>query len=167
MTFNRRHKAILFITLVVTGCALLLGVELREALGFMMLGAAFAWALGSDTASRAYTGLKRTPGTFYPWIRLPLAMALAGAIFGAILLYSQANPVLVVVFMCAAGVFLAPLTPFPTQRIWLRIPFILLALSAFVIAMWGMLSTDLVTSNKYAERYGQLTGNGLIAFIVA
>jgi len=167
MSLNRRHKAILFITLVVTGCALLLDVELRAAIGFMMLGGALAWAIGSDTASGMYSGLKGASGIFYSWIRQPLAMALAGAIFGAVLLYSRANPIVVVVFMCIAGIFLAPLTPFPTQRIWLRIPLILLALSAFLIAMWGIISTDVVTSNKYAERYGQLTGNGLITFIVA
>ena len=52
MTLNRRYKAILFVTLVVSGCALLRGAELREALGFMMLGIAFAWSIGSSTASK-------------------------------------------------------------------------------------------------------------------
>ena len=44
MRLNRRHKAILFITLVIVGCVLLFGAELKEAFGTMMLGAALAWA---------------------------------------------------------------------------------------------------------------------------
>jgi hypothetical protein len=43
MTLNRRHKAVLFVTLVVSGCSLLLGAQLRGALGFMTLGVAIAW----------------------------------------------------------------------------------------------------------------------------
>ncbi len=166
MTLNRRHKAILFVTLVVSGCAMLLDAELKEALGFMMLGVAFAWAIGSDTASKMYAGLKGASGTAYSWIRLPLAMALAGGLFGAVLLYGRGNPVLVVVFMCAAGIFLAPLTPLPTKNIWLKVPLILVGVAAYLIATWGMISTDLITANKYAERYGQLAVTGLLTFVV-
>jgi hypothetical protein len=128
----------------------------------MMLGAAFAWAIGSNTALKAYAGLKGAFGTFYSWIRL----ALAGGVCGAMLLYSRANPVLVVVFMCAAGMFLAPLTPFPTGRIWLRIPLFLVAVAACLAATWGIVSIDLITSDDYLERYGQLAVTGLFAFIV-
>src|SRR2546426_395017 len=135
MTLNRRHKAILFVALVLTGCGLLVGAELKEALGFMMLGVAFAWAIGSETASKLYAGLKGVAGTFYLSIRLLLAMALAGGLLGAVLLYSHANPVLVVVFMCAAGVFIAPLTPLRTQKMWLRVPLILLAGIVFILAV--------------------------------
>jgi hypothetical protein len=165
MTLNRRHKAVLFITLVVSGCALLLGTELKEAIGFMMLGAAFAWAIGSNTASRVYARLKGASGTFYSWVRLPLAMALAGGVLGAVLLYSRANPVLVVAFMCAAGIFIAPLAPLPTQRIWLKVPLVLLAVAAYLVAAWGMINTDLIASNKYGERYGELSITGLFTFI--
>ena len=166
MTLSRRHKSIVFVTLVVSGCALLLGAQLREALGFMMLGVAFACAIGSNTASKAYAALKGASGTFYSCIRLPLAMAVAGGICGVVLLYSRANPVLVVVFRCAAGMFLAPLTPFPTHRIWFRIPLFLLAVAACLVATWGILSTDLIPSDKYLERDGQLAVTGLLAFIV-
>jgi uncharacterized membrane protein YwaF len=134
MPFNRRHKAILFVTLVASGCALLLGAELKEALGSTMLGVAFAWAIGSDTAARLYGSLKGVSGAFYTWIRLPLAMALAGAVLGAVLLFTRANPVLVVAVMCAAGILLAPLTPLPTQKIWLRIPLVLLGIAAYLLA---------------------------------
>jgi hypothetical protein len=92
--------------------------------------------------------------------------ALPICICGAVLLYSRANPVLVVVFMCAAGMFLAPLTPFPTHRIWLRIPLFLVAVAACLVATWGIVSTDLIASDKYLERYGQLAVTGLLAFIV-
>jgi hypothetical protein len=151
---------------VVSSCALLLGAKLREALNFMMLGVAFAWVIGSNTALKAYASLKGGSGTFYSWIRLPLAMALAGGVCGAMLLYSRANPVLVVVFMCAAGMFFAPLTPFPTGRIWLRIPLFLVAVAACLAATWGIVSIDLITSDDYLERYGQLAVTGLFAFIV-
>ena len=166
MPFNRRHKAILFVTLVASGCALLLGAELKEALGSMMLGVAFAWAIGSDTAARLYGCLKGVSGAFYSWIRLPLAMGLAGAVLGAVLLFTRANPVLVVAVMCAAGIFLAPLTPLPTQKIWLRIPLVLLGIAAYLLATFGMISTDPIAASKYGERYGQLAVTGLLTSTV-
>src|SRR5260370_7084511 len=167
VTFNRRHKAILFITLVVGGCALLLDAELREVLGFVMVGVAFAWAIGSNFASGIYRGLKGSfSGSFYSWVRLPLAMALAGGLFGAVLLYTRANPVLVVIFMSVAGIFLAPLTQLPTQKIWLSIPLVLLGAIAYLFATFGMISTDLIASNKYAERFGQLAVTGFLTLIV-
>lgn len=132
----------------------------------MTLGVAIAWAIGSNTACNAYAGVKGASGSFYSWIRLPMAMALAGGICGAALLYSRANPVLVVVFMCAAAMFLAPLTPFPAHRIWLRFPLFLVAVVACLAATWGMLITDLIPSDKYLERDGQLATTGLLAFIV-
>jgi hypothetical protein len=166
MALNRRHKAILFLTLVITGCALLAGAELREALGFMLLGAAFAWAIGSDSASKFYSGLKNISGSFYRWIRLPLVMALVGAVLGAVLLYSHANPVLAIASMCAAGIIVAPLTPLPTQRVWLKIPLVLLAIVVFALAAIGTISTDLIAANKYAERFGQLFAAASVALLV-
>lgn len=166
MTLNRRHKAILFITLVLTGCALLLGAELKEAIGFMMLGGAVAWAIGSDTGSKFYAGLKGVSGSFYSWVRLPLAMVLAGGILGAVLLCSRANPVLAVVFMCAAGIFMAPLTSIPTQKLLLRIPLILLAGVAFFAGLAGVISIDISTADRYAERYGELAVTGFMALLV-
>src|SRR5258708_36519707 len=105
MTLNRRHKAILFITLVTTGCALLLGAELKEALGLMMLGAALAWVIGSNLASKLYSGLEGSSGSVYSSIRLPMLLTLAGAMVGALLLYSRGNPVAVVALSCFSGIF--------------------------------------------------------------
>src|SRR5690348_10383024 len=103
MALNRRHKAIFFVTLVLTGCGLLVGADLKECLGFMILGVAFAWAVGSEICLRWYSGLKTASGAFYPWVRLPLMMALVGALLGSVLLFSRANPVLLIVCSCGVG----------------------------------------------------------------
>ncbi len=166
MTLNRRHKAILFVTLVLAGCALLVGAELRETLGFLMLGTALAWAVGSDTAVKLYSSAKGFSGTFYSWIRLPLFMALAGALLAAVLIFSRANPVIVVVVMCAAGIFIRPLTTIPTRKIWLRVPLILLAGIVFFLGLAALLSADPISSSQYGERFGQLAVTGFIALLV-
>jgi hypothetical protein len=166
MTLNRRHKAILFVTLVLAGCALLVGAELRETLGFLMLGTALAWAVGSHTAVKLYSGVKGFSGTFYSWVRLPLFTALAGALLAAVLIVSRANPVIVVVVMCAAGIFIHPLTTIPTRKIWLRVPLILLAGITFFLGLAALLSVDLISSNQYGERFGQLAVTGFIALLV-
>src|SRR5580700_114194 len=74
MELNRRHRAILFVTLVLTGSALLIGAELKHSLGMMLLGMALAWALGSDAASNSYLRLKVVGRATYGWLRLPLVM---------------------------------------------------------------------------------------------
>ena len=47
-SLNRRHKAVLFLTLVSAGAALLNRVPFKESLGLGLLGVAGAWAVGSD-----------------------------------------------------------------------------------------------------------------------
>ena len=50
---DRRLKTILIVTLLGTGSGLLAGIELKTALGMIILGgAAFAWALRSQPATR-------------------------------------------------------------------------------------------------------------------
>jgi hypothetical protein len=53
MTFpvelNRRHKAILFLTLVAAGVSLVLGAGAKQTAGVTLLGVAFAWAFGSNS----------------------------------------------------------------------------------------------------------------------
>ena len=51
---NFRHKLVLFLTLVVSGLALLDGARLGKALGFVSLGVAAAWALGSEALARPF-----------------------------------------------------------------------------------------------------------------
>lgn len=46
---NRRHKAALFLTLIAVGAGLLLGIDAKQIFGIILLGAAFAWALGTDS----------------------------------------------------------------------------------------------------------------------
>jgi hypothetical protein len=166
MVLNRRHKALLFITLVITGCSLLLGAELKDALGFLLLGVAFAWAIGSDTASKFYAGLKKASNSFFAWIRLPVAMSFAGVILGGALLYSRANPVLAIGLMCITGVFIAPLTAIPNLKIWSSVPRILLGIAGLVGATFGIVSTDLVMSNQYSGRFGQLTVTAALGLLV-
>jgi len=50
--FNRRHKVVLFFTLVLTGLSLVTGNGIGSSLGVAILGCSAAWALGSDTLSR-------------------------------------------------------------------------------------------------------------------
>lgn len=164
MQLNRRHKAILFLTLVFTGCALLVGAELKEAIGSMMLGVALAWAIGSDTSSRFYFGLKTAPGFFYSWGRLPFVMALTGALLGAVLLTFRANPVAVVAFMSAAGIFIAPFRTLPTKKLWLRIPLVILAGTAFFASAIGISITEMAP--EYGRRFGQLSGTGFVVLLV-
>jgi hypothetical protein len=165
VTLNRRHKSLVFITVVITGCSLLLGAEIKDALGFLLLGFALAWAVGSDTATNIYRGLRNASTNMYGWIRLPFAMTVAGALLGAVLLYSRANPVLTVGLMCLAGVFIATLTARPIFKTWQNVIRYLLGIVGFFSAAFGIIETDLVTSNKYGERFGQLAGIGLLAFL--
>lgn len=49
LELNRRHKAILFLTLLAAGSSLVVEANLRISFGIVLLGIAFAWALGSDS----------------------------------------------------------------------------------------------------------------------
>jgi hypothetical protein len=46
---NRRHKFILFLTLIATGASLVMGAGLARAAGIAMLGTALAWILGLNS----------------------------------------------------------------------------------------------------------------------
>ena len=50
--FNRRHKVVFCITLVLTGLSLVTGYGIGPSLGVALLGCSVGWALGSDTFSR-------------------------------------------------------------------------------------------------------------------
>jgi hypothetical protein len=45
---NRRHKAVLALSLAVAGLALLNGAKTSEALGILLIGASLAWLIGSQ-----------------------------------------------------------------------------------------------------------------------
>lgn len=46
---NRRHKLILFLTLIAAGTSLVMGAGLARAVGIVLLGAALAWMLGLNS----------------------------------------------------------------------------------------------------------------------
>jgi hypothetical protein len=165
MNLNRKHKAILFTTLVLTGSGLLAGAELKDALGMMMLGAALAWAVGSDVAASSYARLKGAGSTFYFWLRLPLAMTFAGSVLGAALLFSHANPVVAVAAMSVVGILIAPFTSIPSQNILLKAAYLVLAPVVFVFAALAVLIFD-KSYEQDAGRFGQLTVIGLFALLV-
>lgn len=52
-------------------------------------------------------------GTLYAWTRLPIVMATAGVVFGAVLIVSRANPVATFGSMSMVGVFISPLSEIP------------------------------------------------------
>jgi hypothetical protein len=46
---NRRHKLILFLTLIAAGASLVMSASLARAVGIALLGAALAWMLGLNS----------------------------------------------------------------------------------------------------------------------
>ena len=167
MTLNRRHKAILFTTLVFTGSGLLAGVDLRTALGSLMLGVALAWAVGSDLASNSYSKLKALTATAYLWTKLLLAMTFAGLVLGTGLVCSHANPVVAVGLMTVVGVLIVPFTSIPTRKICLKIPILMLAPVVFFLADVGVLVLDKSAWESNGERLGNLTAIGFFALLAA
>ena len=154
---NRRHKAILFVTLLATGSALLAGIELKTALGVLILGAAFAWSAGSEYARNAYTGAKGITGVFYLWVRLPIVMLFAGAVLGIVLVLSRGNPVAAIGTMSLLGIFLEPFVHLPKRKEWLRILIILLSPVLFVLATYVAMLLDTTFLNNHAEKLAQMT----------
>ena len=47
-SLNRRHKAVIFVSLIGAGLVLMDDGSLGEGLGVILIGVAFAWAVGSD-----------------------------------------------------------------------------------------------------------------------
>ena len=92
---NRRHKTVLFITLVATGSALLAGASLGEGLGIFILGATFAWVIGSGSASRVFDSARKVPSRGWPWVKFLLGMALGGCLLCAVAVGSNFNSFLV------------------------------------------------------------------------
>jgi len=116
---NRRHKVILFVTLVTMGSALLAGASLGEGLGIFILGIAFAWVVGSDTASGIFDSARRVPGKTWPWLRVLLWMALGGCLLVAVAIESNFNSFLVISSIAIFGMpgcVGSRDCPFPSRR---------------------------------------------------
>lgn len=162
---NRRHKAILFAVLVLTGSALLTGAQIREAIGMLMLGAALAWAVGSDSAAHIWSWLRSTSNVVYRWLRVPLVFAFSGCVLGLVLVLSRANPVAAVASMCALGIIVSPLVELPRRSWWVYIAVVPVAGVCFLGAVIGLF--DLFPSaQQFAEQAGATTAYAGIAFVV-
>lgn len=164
MNLNRRHKAIGFVTVVLTGTSLLAGAELNEALGMLMIGAAFAWAAGSQPVTNLGVKLKSLSGTFLHWFRLPLLLGFCGLVLGFVVVGSRANPVLAVIIMAAAGMLISPLTSIPTQRIWVRVPIVLVSGTAFFCAT--IIAVLVEPDERFANKFGEVAALGFVSLLV-
>jgi len=72
MKFNRRHKVILFLSVLATGLTLLSGRSLAFGFGALCIGLASAWAIGSE--SKAVHALLLATGLcvlFLNWVTAP------------------------------------------------------------------------------------------------
>ena len=162
---NRRHKAVLFLTLVMAGSSLLAGATLSEAVGMLMLGGAFAWLVGSEAGVRAYQYVRKLPGIIRPWLRTLLLMVLGGCLLAGVAVWSNFNSFLVVASMSIFGMLFSSLLHFPTERRWLLVISWILAIVVFFFAnvVTAMLSG---TPEQNSERMGELVTYGLIALPV-
>ncbi len=165
MILNRRHKVILFICLVVTGIALLVGVEVKAALGTLLLGIALAWAIGSQTASNTYKKLKFTSSVVFQWVRLPLLTLVAGAILSFTLLVANANLIAAIAVMCFAGIAISPLRTIPSVKRWARTLIVVIATATFCgglvfgFSFWP-------AENAFAFQAGKAAIPAAVAFVV-
>ena len=135
---NRRHKAILFVTIVLTGCALLSGASLNQGLGTLLLGSAFAWVIGSEAANRVIRYVPRIPGRSWPWLRIPVFVALAGGLLAVIAIWSNYNPFFVCGSMSLLGLLVSPFSHLPTENKWLKTSVWVASVVFFYLAAAGV-----------------------------
>ena len=162
---NRRHKVVLFLTLVTTACALLSGAKLSESLGMLMLGGTFAWVIGSATVSRGWIHFRGLFGEVWPSLRLFLLMAFAGSVFVALAVWSNFNSFLVIAGMSLIGVLISRWRDLPTQRRWLRWLAWIAGVAALLVSSGGaMMLSD--SAQRHAERVGELVAYGTVALLI-
>jgi len=159
---NTRHKAILFISLVVTGCALLLDASMRQALGILILGIAFAWLIGSERVLRLQQAILRLPGQVTPWLRLPLVMAVGGGILAVAAYWSTFNGFVVVAVILAFGMLMSPLQQAPTQARGGKVVVWIVGILTFFFAAVSV-SMALHMTGAQSGRLGELAAAGIVA----
>lgn len=142
---NKRHKAILFITLVMTGSTLLAGVRLNEALGILILGISLAWLLGSEAAFLSYQRIRTLPGKIWPLLLEVLFMAVGGCLLVLVAFWSNFNSFIVAAALSVYGMLVSPMRQLLTQRTWLRIVVLILGITAFFFASMGALEVAHLT----------------------
>lgn len=162
---NRRHKAILFITLVMTGSALLAGAQLNEGLGIFILGATLAWLIGSRAAARAFHFLKVFPGKTWPWTRVLILMLLGGAVLASVAVLSNLNSFLAVAAMSIFGMLISPFVYLPTQRRWMKWVVWITGVVVFFIGDLAVLTLSKASPDS-AQRMGELVWWGLVALAI-
>lgn len=166
---NRRHKTVLFITLVATGSALLAGASLGEGLGIFILGATFAWVIGSGSASRVFDSARKVPSRSWPWVKFLLGMALGGCLLCAVAVGSNFNSFLVTSSIAIFGMLITPVGQLATSKRWLKFIFALLGIVVFVataLSLAAVLFDAHLVVNDDAERMGQLTVYALVALLI-
>lgn len=161
---NRRHKFALFITLVFTGCALLAGASISQALGLVILGAACSWVFGSEATRQGWLRLRAFPGAVRPWLRFPFILAIAGGIFGVILAWSNFNTFLAVGAMTLWGVLLSSEQLILTNKGIARAGLVITAFLAFFVALLVVAALLRIPGDRM-ERVGELAGAALIAML--
>jgi hypothetical protein len=159
---NRRHKVILFITLVTTGTALLAGATLAEGLGILILGVAFSWLVGSNTASRIVDSLRRVSAKTWPWLKLLLLMALGGVVLDAVAILSNYNSFVVAAALSIFGMAVSPFSHIPSPRWWLKVVVWIFGIAIFFLTAAGALYV-IPTAEPNAGRIGELAVYALIA----
>lgn len=145
-----------------TGSSLLAGATLSEGVGIFMLGAAFAWLIGSETASRTYHYLRSIPGKTWPWLRVLLLMAFGGCLLVAVAVWFNFNWFLVAAAMGIFAMLISSLAHFPTQRLWLQFTGWGLAIAVFFLASLGATTLN-DTAQQHDGDMGRLAVDGLIA----
>jgi hypothetical protein len=163
--FNRRHKAILFITVVMTGCALLAGATLNQAFGTLLLGCAFAWVVGSETTARTFRYLPKLPGKSWPWLEVPLLLLLAGGLLVPVAVWSNYGTFFVCASMAVVGLLFAPFNRIPTPKTWLKT---LVWIAGAVLFFFGAVgATELsALATQNAGRIGSACVYGLVSLIL-
>lgn len=163
--FNRRHEAILFITIVLTGCALLAGATLNQAFGTVLLGCAFAWVVGSETTARTLRYSARLPGRSWPWLEVPLLMLLGGGLLVPVAVWSNYSSFLVCASMAVLGLLISPFNRIPTQKNLLKV---LLWITGSVLFFFGAMGAMELSASaaQNAGRIGAACVYGLISLIL-
>lgn len=163
---NKRHKAIAFVTVVVTGISLLAGISLKESIGMFMLGLALAWVVGSETASQTYGSLRNSSGRILPTLRIWLLMAGGGALFALVCDASHFNSsFLTSASMCIWGLLISPFAQLPTRRRWLKVVVWSLGVIVFFVIS-GITTTSGHATSAQTRRMGNLLAPALIALAV-
>jgi hypothetical protein len=161
---NKRRKALLFVTLIASGSALLAGARLSEAVGIIILGIALSWLIGGKTVSRIYSRLQNVPGVAWPFLRFTLLFAIAGCLEVLVCDLTSCNRFLSMAAMAIFGMMISPLRHISSQHWWVKAIVWFTAFVAFLFAAVLVLPLS-ATANQNAQLIGKLSLYGLLALM--